>query len=125
MEAVDMPMPSQPAPKNSSKSSNLLIDDDTAGKTPSSGESLVPCYIEILGIPYMPGDPYLFQVCPRPGDLVALPINGPYQALVRFMVQSVLHVPDGADHNRPAFTVAFVKDTSVQQVVRDDGNRDA
>jgi hypothetical protein len=87
-----------------------------AGKEGGDGsDSLVACYVEIGGVPYEPRDPYFFQTCPRAGDQIALPIHGSDRELVRFTVQSALHVPNGADRGRSAFTVIFVQGLGVKQ----------
>jgi hypothetical protein len=74
--------------------------------------TLVACHVEILGVPYAPTDPYWFCVCPRQGEHIGLPIHGKDQELTRFVVDSVLHVPNGADRDKPAFVVLFVKSLS-------------
>jgi hypothetical protein len=69
----------------------------------------VTCHIEIEGVEFAAREPHVFQSCPRSGDLIGLAADWPHTVIVRFNVQSVLHVPDGEDSGRPSFTVLFVK----------------
>ena len=50
---------------------------------------------------------YVFEVCPRAGDLVALPsrIDG---RTAQYRVMSVLHVPGAEEGGQPASTVLQV-----------------
>lgn len=77
----------------------------------------VTCLIEVDDLRLQEQNTYDFVVCPRVGELIALPSRSPNYT-DPYRVTAVEHVPDGVDKGKPAHIILHIEAASSTGAVR-------
>jgi hypothetical protein len=70
----------------------------------------VRCLIEVDDLRLQAQNSYDFVVCPRVGELIALPSRSPSYT-DPYLVTAIEHVPEGIDRGRPAHIILHIEAT--------------
>jgi hypothetical protein len=77
----------------------------------------VTCLIEVDDLRLQEQKSFEFVVCPRVGELIALPSRSPNYT-DPYLVTAVEHVPDGVDNGKPAHIVLHIEAASSTGEIR-------